>query len=56
MNWPSFADFVAMGGYGTYVWGSYAATVACIVLELLAIKARRKAALRALPGAVPQPR
>ncbi len=23
MNWSSFADFVAMGGYGLYVWGSF---------------------------------
>ena len=26
MNWNSAADFFAMGGYGLYVWGSYAVT------------------------------
>ena len=23
MQWHSFAEFFAMGGYGLYVWGSY---------------------------------
>ena len=23
MNWNSVGEFVAMGGYGLYVWGSY---------------------------------
>ncbi len=49
MNWASIDEFIAMGGYGFYVWGSYAVTVACIVLELVVIKARRNTALRALP-------
>lgn len=50
MNWGSVSEFIEMGGYGTYVWGSYAVTVVCVVIELIVIKARRKAALRALPG------
>ena len=49
MNWASLDDFMAMGGYGAYVWGSYGITVACVVLELIVLKARRNAALRALP-------
>ena len=28
MNWDSAAEFFAMGGYGLYVWGSYAVTLA----------------------------
>jgi len=24
MNWNSASEFFAMGGYGLYVWGSYA--------------------------------
>ena len=23
MNWGSLSEFLAMGGYGLYVWGSY---------------------------------
>ena len=33
-----------MGGYGFYVWGSYAATAAVIVVEILAVRARRQRA------------
>ena len=45
MNWGSASDFFAMGGYGLYVWGSYAVTGLCIVLELLALALRRRRAL-----------
>ena len=35
MNWGSLEAFLSMGGYGFYVWGSYAVTALCIVLEVL---------------------
>ena len=38
------SEFFAMGGYGFYVWGSYAITVAVIVAEILAVRARRRRA------------
>jgi len=41
MNWGSLDNFLAMGGYGLYVWGSYAVTLALIVAELVLL-ARRK--------------
>jgi heme exporter protein CcmD len=34
-----------MGGYGLYVWGSYAVTAALIALEIAMLKLRRHAAL-----------
>ena len=45
MNWGSWADFWAMGGYGFYVWGSYGAVVAVIALELWLLRARRSTAV-----------
>ena len=33
MNWKSAADFVHMGGYGVYVWGSYAVTALLMLVE-----------------------
>ena len=45
MNWATAADFWAMGGYGLYVWGSYGAVVAVIVIELWLLKARRVSAV-----------
>lgn len=44
MTWNSAADFFAMGGYGVYVWGSYAVTVLLLMIEpALAAQRRRKA-------------
>ena len=34
MTWGSLNDFLAMGGYGFYVWGSYAAAALCIAIEI----------------------
>jgi heme exporter protein D len=39
--------FFAMGGYGFYVWGAYGVAALAIVVELLALRARRSAALEA---------
>ena len=44
------SEFLAMGGYGFYVWGAYGVTVLAIVVELAALRARRRAA-EALAGA-----
>ena len=55
MQWQSLEHFLAMGGYGFYVWGSYAVAVAVITAEIWALRQRRRAALgevrRALPAA-----
>ena len=46
MHWNSFADFVHMGGYGLYVWGSYGAVLVVMLIEpLLAVQRRRRALL-----------
>ena len=34
-----------MGGYGFFVWGSYAAVVAVIAIELWLLRARRRSAV-----------
>ena len=44
MNWGSFDAFLHMGGYGLYVWGSYAVTALCLIAELWVL-ARRKRTL-----------
>jgi heme exporter protein D len=43
MIWNSLGDFLAMGGYALYVWGSVLAVALCLALELLALRLRRKA-------------
>lgn len=46
MNWGSAGEFFAMGGYGLYVWGSYAVTAALIALEIVLVIARHRTVLR----------
>jgi heme exporter protein D len=48
VNWASWQDFFAMGGYALYVWGSYAVTFILIALELLLLALRRRALLQHL--------
>ena len=43
MNWASGSEFIAMGGYGLYVWGSFGVAALVMAGELLALRARRKA-------------
>jgi heme exporter protein D len=45
MNWGSLDNFLAMGGYGLYVWGSYAVTFALIVTELILLARRKRSAV-----------
>jgi heme exporter protein D len=33
MNWGSLSEFMAMKGYGLYVWGSYGVTAALMLAE-----------------------
>jgi len=49
MNWGGWDNFWAMGGYGLFVWGSYGVTLLLLVLEPIALRLRRSAALRHLP-------
>jgi heme exporter protein D len=51
MIWNSWSDFLAMGGYGLYVWGSFGVTAAAIAAEMWSVAARRKALLTTLTHA-----
>ena len=46
MKWNSVSEFLAMGGYGFYVWGSYLVTLAFMVAEPLMLRLRHRDALR----------
>ena len=48
LNWHSVGEFLHMGGYGLYVWGSFAMCALVIGLECRGVAARRRA-LRDLP-------
>ena len=42
MTWGSLDAFLAMGGYGFYVWGSYGVAALCICLEIFFLKNRNE--------------
>lgn len=46
MNWRSAEEFFAMGGYGFYVWGSYAVTALVMLAEPWLARRRHRLALR----------
>jgi heme exporter protein D len=43
LNWSSASDFLAMGNYGLYVWGSFGVTALVMLFEVGSLKARRRA-------------
>jgi heme exporter protein D len=45
MQWNSLQDFLHMGGYGLYVWGSYAMALLVMVLEPVLAQRRHRRAL-----------
>ena len=48
MNWGSWQNFLAMGGYGVYVWGSYVVTLVVLVAEIVALVMRRRGVIERL--------
>ena len=46
--WNSFADFIAMGGYGFYVWGSFGVTALILAIEPIAVIRHRKTTIARL--------
>lgn len=45
MNW---SEFLAMGGYGLYVWGSYAAAALVLVFNVVSALGRERSVRRQL--------
>jgi heme exporter protein D len=48
IHWNSFSDFIAMGGYGFYVWGSFGATVLIMAIEPMVVSRNRKTTIARL--------
>jgi heme exporter protein D len=44
MNWGSWDNFLAMGGYGFYVWGSYLVTFGLVTAEIALLALRKRSA------------
>jgi heme exporter protein D len=48
MNWHSWSQFLTMGGYGLYVWGSYAVTLVVLIAETMSLVMRRRGVIESL--------
>lgn len=48
MAWTSIDQFLHMGGYGLYVWGSYGLTLVVMLAEAALVRRRLQAARAAL--------
>jgi len=46
MNWGSLSEFLHMGGYAWYVWGSFGVTFLFMLVEVVVLRGRRKAAVK----------
>lgn len=50
MIWDNFGDFLNMGGYALYVWGSVIVTFGFMLVEVFLLSTRRKAISQRLAG------
>lgn len=48
MQWESWGAFWEMGGFATFVWGSYGVTALLVVGELIMVARRRRDTVRRL--------
>ncbi len=48
MQWHSVGEFLAMGGYAFYVWGSFGVTFLCMAIESWLLNKRRQRVTQAV--------
>jgi heme exporter protein D len=48
VNWGSWDNFLRMGGYGFFVWGSYGMAMAVIAIEVWQLRVKRRRAVTEL--------
>jgi heme exporter protein D len=46
--WSSFSEFIQMGGYALFVWGSYLVTIFVLIIEIALLRSRNKALRKTL--------
>ena len=46
MKAGGLSEFLAMGGYGFYVWTSYVVAAIAVAVEIVAVRARLRAAVK----------
>ncbi|BEI42237.1 MULTISPECIES: heme exporter protein CcmD [unclassified Polynucleobacter] len=56
LYWSSFSDFLHMGGYALFVWGSYLVTILALVIEIALLRSRNKALRKTLISEIREPK
>jgi heme exporter protein D len=51
MKASALSEFLAMGGYGFYVWTSYVVATIAVAVEIIAVRTRLRAAVKSALGA-----
>jgi heme exporter protein D len=46
MKASGLSEFLAMGGYGFYVWTSYVVAAIAVAVEIVAVRARLRASVK----------
>jgi heme exporter protein D len=46
MKEGGLSAFLAMGGYGFYVWTSYLVAAIAVAVEIISVRARKRAAMK----------
>ena len=44
LYWANLDDFIRMGGYGLYVWGSFGVTALALATEVILLRVRGRQA------------
>lgn len=52
MNWANWDEFLAMGGYGLYVWGSVGGVFLALLLEWLQARLSQRALIQEIRQSV----
>jgi len=50
MKSSGLPEFLAMGGYGFYVWTSYVIAAIAVAVEIVAVRVRLRAAMKSASG------
>jgi heme exporter protein D len=48
MKEGGLSAFLAMGGYGFYVWTSYLVAAIAVAVEIISVRARKRAAMKSV--------
>lgn len=49
------SELLSSSGHGAFIWGAYGVTALVVIVEIVALRARRKAAIETALASAPDP-